>query len=135
MSEIQAQQDKAVKRILSRWLQQSVSKCLVQWISWVKDRVLLRHTAGKIVLRLRNMCVSSAFDSWVLHTRQQQDFAVVLRRMSAGAVARAFNAWIAAQELAAAENDASAVALEHELSIRSERAQQGRLAPRTVETS
>eukprot|EP01045_Picozoa_sp_COSAG04_P049184 COSAG04_NODE_19260_length_420_cov_1.582555_1_plen_139_part_11 len=39
--------------------------------------------------------------------------------MSAGALARAFNAWVAAQELAISENDASAVALEHELSIRS----------------
>ena len=45
-------------------MKRGVSKCFGSWLGWVTEKVAIRSMLRKIVLRIQNMYVGSAFGSW-----------------------------------------------------------------------
>ena len=66
-------------------------------MSWVNGRVLLRHTAGKIVSRLRNAALVSALNGWRSWATESLTVKSKLRkavmRMELGGLSSAMEAW------------------------------------------
>lgn len=92
------QQQKRMRRVMARFAQQGLSKCLQRWREGARSLAWARAVVSRVLGRMQHAALLGAFNSWVdfATTRQSQRRVAdrVLARFLQSALAAAWGGWL-----------------------------------------